>query len=298
MFFNNASAYTDGLEVGPDSVGRNIAWHLNPDVNTTVGPTLLDGDAWLNPPLLQVAPPNIGNDFYFNAAWSLPDVEKRLRNTEMWAYYVDSTTADAPFYADQVTDLVLTFPTKHHHFFFTGWPYWMGPNTPQDIEMYYKNVSDFRALIKGRWDIILNAPCYMGVNIWDSEENLDSGSTPGPQPSPGPPPPGTPTVPHEVNIIRMGTPDTILRILTDPMINPFSHGQFQLFNWIFYADERLVPGAPPVSCQFPVLGLTIRQHSYPQGDFVVRSSMTQVQFRSSFFDVYTPLLVQWWTMLP
>ncbi len=252
LLFPAGRCYTDGLAPTP---GQNIAWYLNPGVNTTVGPTLLDGDSSVD-----FSPDPFDG---FNSPWSLFELEFGLSTFEKWAYYMNSEVGDAPFDADIKTDVVLTFPTKHHHFFFTGWPYWNGDgNNYLLCGIYWQEINNFRAGIKTKWDGINNAPCFIEGMIWDTEQNSASLS-PGPSPNPW----NEPYLPHEVNVVSIGD-EGILK--TD-----FVHGQFMLTKWVFPDDQRTID---PYFCELPMLGLTIRNHYMGTGP-VRRSAMTSMQYK-------------------
>ena len=264
--------YTDGLTGFPD---QDIAWYNNPDVNTTAGPTLLDGDAWFGS---GPNPDTPDDDSFFNAAWSLPDVERRLFTYERWGYFINSEVGDAPFNADVKTDVVLTFPTKYHHYWFAGWPYWNGVGNNYLLPAtYWQAITAYRAGLKAKWDGIINAPCFVGGYIWDSEQNRENLS-PGPSPNPW----QAPYVPHEVNVIRVGNIGDILE--TD-----YTHGQFVIEDWVFTDDQRAdALGRDSGFSEYPLLGLTIRKHNAPGSPFVYRTSMTSMQFKTHFD------LAPWW----
>ena len=277
--------YTDGnLPVRP--IAPEIAWYLNPGVNTTVGPTFLDGDAntagpgiWPAAGLPGTVPPL--DLLGFNAPWSLPDFERGTFSYQQWAYYINSTVNDPPFNADITTDVTMTFPTKHYHYMFARplstnpanppqlWPFWNGGgNNYLLCGLYEDAVAAERALIKGRWDAIFNARCFLNGWVWDSEQNFD-------RLSPGPSPfgPSVPFVRHEVNVIRVGAPNDILA-------TAFTQGQFILTDWVFDTDQRATwPNAwggqarPAAFCEIPLYGETIRKHNAPDSPFVYRSSM-------------------------
>ncbi len=220
------------------------AWYVNENWATTVGPGLRDGDNSRNEyPLVTdiagnnyVDPFNSGGlsaAFRFNDIWSLDEVETALRKNEVWSqYYTKQGGAGAD---NLITDVVITFPTKHYHFFFRDWPYWSGDgfdaydtkeaywdavgvekqlsarngyryrgadSTPQSIARRYRDFYSY-----GRVGAI--------ASVWNMEEEQKS----EPLPDSGTPPPGSPWSPgytveqvdyilYEVNIIRVGTSET------------------------------------------------------------------------------------------
>jgi hypothetical protein len=60
----------------------------------------------------------------FNADWSLDDLEWALDKYEIWYQWFDiEDTFDG---ATVTTSVLLTYPTKHYHYFWSDWPYWNG----------------------------------------------------------------------------------------------------------------------------------------------------------------------------
>jgi hypothetical protein len=74
---------------------------------------------------------------YVNDIWSLDDLEAALAKFEIWYTHlrtrVDTDPEPKPK-GNIDTDVVLTYPTKHDHFFFTDWPFmfasWWEGNCP------------------------------------------------------------------------------------------------------------------------------------------------------------------------
>ena len=217
------------------------AWYLNPDWATTVGPTLRDGD-------------DGDGSSGFSDEWSLSEVEDALTKSQIWAYYLNDA-----FGAEIDTDVVLTLPTKHHHFLFGTaigvWPHWIDTYTHCGI--YWTDINDFRAEIADEMDDIDNGPVFIEGKIWDTDEN-SMGLSPAPSPSPW----TVPTLNHEVNVVRVGD-EGILD--TD-----YTHGQFQLKDWVLPDSERWDT--------LPIIGMTIRTH-HVTGAAVYRSSMTRLQYK-------------------
>jgi hypothetical protein len=227
------------------------AWYLNPDWATTVGPTLRDGDDVDKTATL------------FSSEWSLNEVEAALAKSQIWGYYLNDA-----FGAEIDTDVVLTLPTKHHHFLFatttSPWPYWYDDPVYEyyDIcDIYWDYINDFRAEIADEMDDIDNGPVFIGGKIWDTDEN-----SVGLSPAPSPTPHGWVTLNHELNVVRVGD-EGILD--TD-----FTHGQFLLKEWILPDGER---GFSTTKCQLPIIGVTIRTH-HVAGAAAYRSSMTRLQY--------------------
>lgn len=99
-----------------DGKYRHPWWYVNENWATTVGPGLRDGNDWN----IENNDPNIPD---FNNNWSLWWVEAALAKSEIWYQWFDLVTFDG---ADVTTDVVLTYPTKHYHWFFSDWPYYNG----------------------------------------------------------------------------------------------------------------------------------------------------------------------------
>jgi hypothetical protein len=252
------------------------AWYLNPGVNTTVGPTLVDGDAWGPLGFFE------NDGWEFNAGWSPWALEEGLWSYERWAYYYNAN-GEAPFNADIKTDVYATFPTKHQHYWFRflnaaktdyiPWPWFDGSNFT-NCGVYWNEVNDRRATIKASWDSIMNGPCFVVGGIWDSDQNQEKLS-----PAPSPSPWVVPVLPEEVNVVRVGAPGLLY---TD-----YVHGQFMLTDWIFPSDQRAaLINYTPGPTDFPMLGLTARIHSNPGSPYVTRSAMSPMQFKS-YIDIYT-----------
>lgn len=175
-----------------------------------------------------------------NDIWSLDDVEWALFKNEIWYhYYAGDPFGDG---ATLITDVNITFPTKHYHWYFANFPYWgrdtQGPAANFDgtgmnngssstavVRAYWAAFGSYldgildgyrgsslldrctTGSIEFTWDYCFeNGPVSGEVNIWDDDQNTET-------PPPGNPPPGSPFhpdipnpeyIPHEVNIIRVG----------------------------------------------------------------------------------------------
>jgi hypothetical protein len=65
---------------------------------------------------------------YFNDIWSLDDVELAIQKADIWSTHwttVQGETGADGIVAGQTTttDVILTYPTKHNHWFFADWPF-------------------------------------------------------------------------------------------------------------------------------------------------------------------------------
>ncbi|MBW1816149.1 MAG: hypothetical protein JRJ60_03210 [Deltaproteobacteria bacterium] len=138
------------------------AWYVNENWATTVGPGLRDGDD-----------KNFCcNEFLpdFNNTWSLDDLELALSKSELWYQYFDLVTFDG---AVVTSDVVLTYPTKHYHWFFRDWPYYNGqmsmwgdncstPNPEYPTSACYSESQ-------------INCDCGWGVGNWSAYYDCTNG---------------------------------------------------------------------------------------------------------------------------
>jgi hypothetical protein len=199
---------------------------------------------------------------YLNDIWSLDDIELALQKADIWYTHWTTRFGEDGAQITTNTDVVLTYPTKHYHWFFADWPimwYWSqaplnqttGPgawrtlianfndyrgnlieeawnNSPlagyKDVEEYdptgqeedddavQTRVPPFNqtGLTLADWfgDRVTydNGPIYAEALVYDMDQRLASnGDGTPPPPSPWPPSPTASTIPHEVNIIRVGS---------------------------------------------------------------------------------------------
>jgi hypothetical protein len=260
-------------------------YYIHPNITTTTGPTAADGDDrqgvnW-NDIYVDVAPalgpyliqgqakpvrdygwtPPLGaegpNDelpgyfvHQFNDIYSLDDLEIALQKADIWSTYFTTKKGDD---ADITTnaDVVLTYSTKHNHWFFADWPLmWRWGGLPSstdfdDFKYYIANVNEYRGNLidedwwKGDkhglkdieelldigyptsqdlrfnkddmtmsdwfWDRYENGPLYADSIIWDMNQRLATDKwAANPPPSPWAPTGVTFSIPHEVNIVRVG----------------------------------------------------------------------------------------------
>ena len=244
-FWTHRDGFLGGAIIHPTDIMRwqvdNTNWYyVNENFATSVGAGLRDGDTamaavggpGLNHQDLAVVPIND----YFNDIWSLDDVELILLKDAIWNHYFNLTTAGG---ATVDTNLVLTFPTKHYHFFFRDWPVWLqdslasGGGAAQNVGgagVVYATLSDYwNELANYRDDtqgadadpgdetdlstiagVFATTYAYGAVTatavVFDMEQG--SGLPPG-----GTVPPGSPwtptaptvgTIPNEVSIINIG----------------------------------------------------------------------------------------------
>jgi len=217
-----------------------IPYYLNSDWATTIGAGFRDGDDIIGTPQANGGCGAWALDGV-NNTWSLDDLETALANNEIWYQYYNGA-----FLQNYTTDVVVTFFTKHLHYFFADWPYWAAPaNLPSGYAIalatqvdYWRALYDYRgdrgasmaptgtanrsvealacnAVANNIQEHFASALYYNGkitayTYVWDMDQNKPV-STPDYTPPPGSPwhpvaPPGTRWIPHEVNIIRVGAP--------------------------------------------------------------------------------------------
>jgi hypothetical protein len=269
----NATAAGAGVGMDP---------YINENWATTVGPGIRDGDDWnqtrrgvavagmnnWNVNSLAAVLPSVA---WFNDIWSMDDVERVLMKNRIWYQYFNNA-----FGANYTTDVNLTWPTKHYHWFFADWTFWndsdivpgfanpypfgLGayPWVPTaafaSVNAYWNDVQTYRSANADRagqsiaarlLNTYLNGPIEAGVTIWDMDENTAAG---------GEPPPGSPWVPtapqripHEVNIIRVGAAAGTGTGITEAngvMNTTYDMGQFAIGAITLINGQRFTPLHP------------------------------------------------------
>lgn len=280
--------------------------YLNENWATTIGPGLRDGDD------LNVLP-GMGNEIInwvlwnANDSWSLDDVENALWKNNMWYHYFNGA-----YGADYTTDVVLTFPTKHYHYFFRDFNHWNWDGCAWapfgTIQGYWENLLDYRGgtsyagynplvdwaveeclglnptgMSIERWFSAnyANGPIMAGSWVWDMDENTIG-------PVPGEPPPGSPwhpiwiaaqPIPHEVNLIRLGMATGTGAGITDAygiLDTAYTMGQFNIVNPALTNGDRNWVGPHPwwnaPNYILPPTGVVIFQLEYAVG--TMRSTMS------------------------
>lgn len=125
-------------------------YYVNENWATWAGPGLRDGDTMVSVNELDLDPPpppggSTINDF-FNDMWSLNDLERILLKDAVWYHFFTQTTGGG---AGLDTNVIITFPAKHYHFFFRDWPVWIGDSA------YNAGAANF-ASVSGYWDALKN----------------------------------------------------------------------------------------------------------------------------------------------
>jgi hypothetical protein len=268
--------------------------YINESWATTVGPGLRDGDDWFG---LQHTILIEG----FNDIWSLDEVEIALAKVNVWNDYYNGA-----FGAAYSTDVVLTFPTKHYHWFFLDWPYWNKSNPGTlpappvafgTLNAYWNALAAYRGGGAGAVEAALgnagllniaqwfltnydNGPIDAASNIWDTNEVIFGAAV-------GEPPPGSPwhpvlaaavEIPHEVNICEVGAALGTGANITDVnglLDTTATMGHFQIFGFALNNGQRENPpgiygAAPPYV--LPPTGVVILDLVYGAG--LDRSTMS------------------------
>ncbi|QTA84479.1 hypothetical protein [Desulfonema magnum] len=309
MWWYDASYY-DSKQVPVPSYYLNESWA------TTVGAGLRDGDNIAvgfttnaqDITANSVDPYNANSTF--NDIWSLDDVEAALEKSAIWNHYFTGEPFDG---ATLNTDIVLTFPTKHYHFFFTDWPYWDGGSIASgndSIEDYWQAVIDYRKYIKSRYSSrYSNGPIKpSGVTIWDMEQNypgtaIVTTDVENPPPSPWTPdwvdPTPDKTILHEVNIVRVGEEEGTGIHEANWLLNTnYTSGHFTIGRFFLTKGDREIGfnAANPHTFygysgddsvyELPPIGVAIFTHTYGTGlvdedgcAYVTRSSMTEWHYK-------------------
>jgi len=115
---------------------------------------------------------------YINDIWSLDDLEMALAKFEIWYTHLRTRMSDGQK-GNLDTDVVMTYPTKHNHFFFTDWPFMWQPFkqdycpadlttlaqrvTGADVDAYWAN------LIQYRGDRILDYSALYTQGLWGAK---------------------------------------------------------------------------------------------------------------------------------
>jgi hypothetical protein len=285
----------------PVGSGVGIDPYLNENWATTIGPGARDGDD-LNVDRTGAAVAGMVNlglpvVAWFNDHFSLDDVERLWLKNTIWYNYFNGA-----FGANYETDVVLTYITKHYHWFFRTWTFWndsdivapfanpyvVYPWTPTapyvTVGSYWSAVQSYRSTnaegsgqsIEARYAAAYdNGPIEAGTTIWDMDQNTIVG---------GQVPPGSPWVPvtpqripHEVNIISVGEPAGVLGVeeATGILDTAFEMGQFSIWGATLQTGNRGGQAGHPLYANvlyaIPEIGVVIFDLNYDGDDY--RSTM-------------------------
>jgi len=196
MFWYYGYAYDDFTRIFAGGDEQTFLWYyVLPTPTTTVGPTFVDGDdligynwndanfIWPIPvtnkpldqygyyqPLGDLGPVNWSTLYtakgwfvhYFNDIFSLDDVEAALNKGSIWYTHWNIDKDLTGGKVNVTTDVVLTFPTKHNHWFFADWP----------IMWQWANAAFFPITggSNGTWNKYLN-------NVWEYLGDLNNPQT-------------------------------------------------------------------------------------------------------------------------
>ena len=298
-----------------------VSPYINENWATTVGPGLRDGDD------LNVDRTGAGVVMFnwtpvdcaqFNDIYSLDDVERLLVKDQIWYNYFND-----PWGSNYQTDFVVTFPSKHYHWFFDDWTFWndsdiVAPFAPEYIAYpwvptapyatladYWNAVQTYRGIdaepdggalngsIAFRFDTVYaNGPISAGATVW----NVDQDTVAGGEPPPGSPwvPVAPKPIPHEANIISVGTSTgTGIEEGNGLLDTTYEMGQF-LVGAITVIGQRYNAAGPPGHILYdptgaglgppymiPPIGVMIYDLNYSGADF--RSTMAPWDYIFEFW---------------
>ena len=271
------------------SVGNNGDYYINENWTITAGAGLRDGDNILGVNAPDEGDPGVPTNSLldsFNNIWSLDDVENALRKRQITYQYFNMTTSNG---ATVDTDVVFTFPTKHYHYFFRDWPYYVPGSfsTPvnSQSETYNNACTNYRRRGADGTNLSIvqkleseTAAGYTldgtseGVDgnitavswIYDTDQNLhprlqDPEDTSVPPGSPWPPPGRLNPdryIPFETNIIRVGE-------------HSFDTHDIDAANWLLDSPQEPVQGHFIIS-QFNLL-TGVRDNGFAAGGHAIYS---------------------------
>jgi hypothetical protein len=260
MFWFYGYAYTDVNRVFAGGDESTFLWYyVFPNYATTVGPTLADGDdlygsnwndinvdsnPWYFPitnipvdqygytqPLGDVGPINweaIADStgyfvHYFNDIFSIDDVEAALNKGSIWYTHWTVRKADGAN-VNVTTDVILTYPTKHHHWFFADWPLmWQF----QDATQFDVTNTKWNLYLNNVWEYLgsINNPQTNQEGLKRVEKlivGIDHASNPG-------------------NFNNTVPP----RTLAEWFKYKYFNGRIYAKSYLWDANQRLCPGSPP-----------------------------------------------------
>jgi hypothetical protein len=159
-------------------------------------------------------------------------VENALEKDSVWFHYFNDFFYDPGEWDFRyITDMSVSFPTKHYHWFFEGWPWWQEPYPVQTVAEYTDAVHMYRHVIEFDFDYKYeNGRVIADSRIWNDNEDL---YVPDPDSEPSPVTHENVTIPHEVNYIRVQTTDEDGLLYIDPALvnlvtGNYTVGHFQI----------------------------------------------------------------------
>jgi len=237
---------TKAVYTGPTAAGRFSgavaapipAYYFNESWTSTAGPGLRDGDNILGPnaqqPLMGIDP--------FNDIWSLDDVENAIAKDDVWFhYFLDFFYAPGTWDYRYRTEMSVSFPTKHYHWFFIDFPYWRQPD--KSINDYVGDLASYRSDIFWAFDFLFDNGEVRAVSrIWNDNEDLFN---PIPTSQPSPVTHYNRLIPHEVNYVTVQSEDEGGLLYIDPAkvnltTGDYTVGHFQISDIVCRNGERNV----------------------------------------------------------
>jgi hypothetical protein len=220
------------------------AYYLNESWSSTYGAGLRDGDNCL---ALNANVFDPGVVAPFNDIWSLDDTENALSKSAVWFHYFNDFLYEPGVWDYRyITDISVSFPTKHYHWFFLAFPWWQNPYPDEQPSTYADYIIQFREKIADTFEWLFdNGRVLADSYIWDDDENLYE---PPPGSGPSPITHKNVVIPHEVNYIRVQTTDPDGLLYIDPALN-YTIGHFKIDNIRTTNGLRLIgfdPGEHPI----------------------------------------------------
>jgi hypothetical protein len=206
------------------------AYYLNESWSSTYGAGLRDGDNCLALNAIFIDPTLYSIIWPFNDIWSLDDVENALSKSAVWFHYFNDFLYDPPNWNYRyITDVSVSFPTKHYHWFFVEWPWWQMIYPTLQPTTYADYVVQYREKIADTFEWVFdNGRVIADSYIWNDNEDLYA---PPPQSGPSPITHYNVLIPHEVNYIRVQTEDPDGLLYIDPTLDPpYTIGHFKIAN--------------------------------------------------------------------
>jgi len=155
-------------------------------------------------------------------------VENALAKTSVWFHYFnDFLYVPGTWDYRYITDISFSFPTKHYHWWFIGWPWWQALYPGYTVPEYTDDIEQYRMVIADNFDEWFeNGRVVATSTMWNDNEEPYI-----PEPGSGPSPitHENVLVPHEVNYIRVQTTDPDGLLYIDPALN-FTIGHFRITN--------------------------------------------------------------------
>ena len=235
---------TKAVYTGPTAMGRFSgasgpipAYYFNESWTSTVGPGLRDGDNILGPNANAVTSGTVAP---FNDIWSLDDVENAIAKDDVWFhYFLDFGYVPGTWDYRYRTEMSVSFPTKHYHWFFIDFPYWRQPD--KSINDYVGDLASYRLDIFRDFEFYFDNGEVRAVSrIWNDNEDLFN---PIPTSGPSPVTHYNREIPHEVNYVTVQREDDSGLLYIDPALvnlttGNYTVGHFQISDIVCRNGQR------------------------------------------------------------